>query len=260
MAINFPSTTGQPTDGTFAHTESGVTWVWDGTTWNAQGITGSYTLPKASTVVLGGIKVGNNVSVDANGVLSSTDTNTDTTYTAGTGLNLTGTEFSITDTAVTAGTYTNTDLTVDAQGRITAAQSGSGGAGTGLGTRANCQATASSLADNASTNLTITAYKTYALLQITLSEAAWLVLYTDDASRTADATRVQGADPSPDAGVIAEVVTTTQNEVVKMSPGVLGWHQDGGGDGVNTVFAKVVNKSGATNDIIITLKAVQLEA
>ena len=39
----------------------------------------TYSLPIASATVLGGIKVGTNLSIDANGVLSSTDTNT--TYT-----------------------------------------------------------------------------------------------------------------------------------------------------------------------------------
>ena len=48
MAINFPSTSGQATDGSFTHTASGITWAWDGTTWKAQGSTSNYVLPTAA--------------------------------------------------------------------------------------------------------------------------------------------------------------------------------------------------------------------
>ena len=69
MAIDFPATTGQATDGSYAHTASGITWAWDGTTWKAQGVTGSYVLPTASATGLGGVKVGSGLSISS-GVLS----------------------------------------------------------------------------------------------------------------------------------------------------------------------------------------------
>ena len=58
----------------------------------------NYSLPIATASVLGGVKQGTNISIDANGVISSTDTNT--TYSAGTGITLTGTQFSVTDNYV----------------------------------------------------------------------------------------------------------------------------------------------------------------
>jgi len=84
---------------------------------------GSYTLPIASSTLLGGIKVGTNLSIDsATGILSATDTNT--TYTAGSGLTLTGTTFSIASTyagqasittlgTITTGTWNGTSISND---------------------------------------------------------------------------------------------------------------------------------------------------
>ena len=448
MAINFPSTSGQATDGSFTHTASGVTWAWDGTTWKASGSTG-YSLPTAAANVKGGVKIGSGLtmtgetlsasggspggsdthvqfndngsfggdsllaynktsdtltthdltlikdgsnaapllsmpdsgeiklggaangayqtvisnsgiklgrnnnhmffewqdntpgityklpnasptvsgqllSVTTAGVMSwvnSPNSEPEITWTlsatGSTAYSVTGSGFPVamanpTLTLIRGQTYKFDNQTSGHPFRIqsTVAQAGggtaynngvtnqnaTGGTGTNVLTfvvpmnapstlyyqctahpsmtgtihiveqqpnldgRSTFTATTLSIADGASANISVTAHKSYALLKIKPSIASWVVLYVDDASRTADSSRSQGADPAPDAGVIAEVVTTAANQEIKMSPGVIGWHQDGGNDAVDTVFCKVVNKSGTTGTCTVSLTVVQLEA
>jgi hypothetical protein len=133
----------------------------------------------------------------------------------------------------------------------------SGGGGGTLAARAAVAATTASLANTATGNLTITGYKGYMLYKIQTSAAAWVRIYTDTTSRTADATRVEGADPTPGSGVVAEVITTGAQTIL-ISPGALGFSNEAVPD--TNIQLAVTNKSGGTTTITVTLTAVQLEA
>ena len=52
MAINFPSTAGQPTNGSYTFTVSGITYSWDGASWNALGANVTSTLGELTDVDL----------------------------------------------------------------------------------------------------------------------------------------------------------------------------------------------------------------
>lgn len=135
---------------------------------------------------------------------------------------------------------------------ITVTIPGSGGA---LSTRSTIIGTTGTISDNNSADLDIAGgAPTYALLKIQSNDASWVRLYTDTASRTADASRVITDDPAPDAGVVAEIITTG-NQVIKMSPGVIGWLDTG-----TTVHARVTNLSGGARAITVTLTLLALEA
>jgi len=139
-------------------------------------------------------------------------------------------------------------------GIVTVTASGGGGS---VSRQSLVQSTGS-IGAGSTTNITITGYKTYALQKVGISSAAWVVLYTDADSRTADASRNYLTDPTPGSGVIAEVYTTnTGISTFLMSPGIIGWNDDGSPS--TNIYVRVTNNESSSADITVTLTAVKLE-
>jgi hypothetical protein len=134
---------------------------------------------------------------------------------------------------------------------------GTDAAGGGLPTRATLSGTTSSLADGLTGPINITGYKSYMLMRVETSAAAWVRIYVSEAARIADASRLEGTDPLPGAGVIAEVITTGAQTVL-ISPGTLGFNNES--TVTTNIPVRVTNKSGAEAAITVTLTALQLEA
>jgi hypothetical protein len=116
--------------------------------------------------------------------------------------------------------------------------------------------TTSSLNDGATGPINITGFKSYSLLKVQTSAASWVRIYVSESARQADASRAEGVDPSPGAGVIAEIITTGA-ETILISPATIGFNDD---DPVTTdIPVRVTNKSGSTATITVTLTLLQLE-
>jgi hypothetical protein len=105
--------------------------------------------------------------------------------------------------------------------------------------------------------MTITGAKSYMLMSIQTSAAAWVTVYTSTATRTSDASRSSNTDPLPGSGVIAEVITgaaTTQ----KITPGLLGFNDEA--TPTSDIYLKVENQSGSAAAITVTLSLLVLES
>ena len=127
---------------------------------------------------------------------------------------------------------------------------------TPLQSRTTANATTPSIADGTSSNINITGFKSYMLMRIDVNQAAWVTLYSSSAARTADASRSETTDPTPGSGVIAEVITTGSSQQL-ITPAVMGFNSNS--TPTDTIYAKVVNKSGSTQTITVTLSLLQLE-
>lgn len=288
MAINFPSTAGQPTDGTFVYTVAGITYSWNGESWTAAGSGATATDLTVFSVTTGAATTPSALSYNSNtgdftfnppdlggyltsvGVLNNhtdvTITNiqdeqllrynlfsgdwenwtpdylrseTDPVFAASPVGSVTTTQVSNWDTAYGWGDHRS-------QGYLT---------GSGLQSRTTAQVTVSSVANNGAANASITTPKAYALMKIQTSHAAWVTLYTSTTARTNDASRSEQTDPTPGSGVLAEVITSGATTQL-ITPGTICFNESAS----NTTYIKVVNKSGSTANITVTLTYLQLEA
>ena len=132
-----------------------------------------------------------------------------------------------------------------------------GGGGIGLSSRTTGANTSPSIADAASADMDIPGFKGYVLMKIQTDKAAWVRVYTDAASRTADASRTETTDPAVDSGVVAEVITTGA-QTVAMAPATIGYNNES--SPTTTIPIAVTNKSGSTGTVTVTLTILQLEA
>lgn len=280
MAINFPDTTGQATDGSYTYNVAGLVYSWDGTSWNAAGAGASATdrtlFSATNTVAFAGGSLAYNSN---NGVFTLTPPDlssyltaeTDPVFTASGANGITLTDRANWSTAYgwgdhsTQGYLSSVALTTATDVTITLPQidqvlkyNGSfwvnANPPLGLASRTTAQVT-QSIANGAASNVSITTPKSYALLKIETSHAAWVTLYSDTTSRTADASRSETTDPVPGSGVLAEVITGGAATQL-ITPGTICFNSSAS----NTTYAKIVNKSGSTANVTVTLTYVQLEA
>ena len=123
--------------------------------------------------------------------------------------------------------------------------------------RVSIAATSSSIGIGTTATLDfLDGYKSYVLMKLETSAAAWVRVYSDQSSQTADLNRQQGVDPLPGSGVIAEVINTGAQTQL-LTPGVIGFNNEGSPN--NTVFTTVTNNSGVSTDLTVTLTVLKLE-
>ncbi len=116
------------------------------------------------------------------------------------------------------------------------------------------QGTTTSIADNVYQALNITGYKVYSLFKIATNHDALVRVYVDSASRNADISRSEGQDPNPGIGLIAEA--RTSGGTVLVTPGAMGFNNDNPQE--NIIYVGVTNRSGGTQQIQVTLTAIQI--
>ena len=231
----------------------------------------SVDLPTASATILGGVKVGSGLSIDSSGVLSTSASAISIASPTSLGGIKNGTSISVDQTTgVTnivpatssqiGGVIVGSGLAITANGVLSATGGGGGGGGgTPLSSRTTVSGTTILIAPGTYDTFDISnGFKTYALIQINLSDAAWCRIYSSSQARTNDTGRTSGEDPDPGSGVIAEVITTGQNQAQIITPFTVGGNTESPVS--DNIYLTVENLTTGNTTITATLTILQLEA
>jgi hypothetical protein len=228
----------------------------------------AYSLPTASTSTIGGVRVdGSSVVINNSGIISSVYTLPIASTTALGGVKVDGSSVTISNGIISAASayslpiattgsiggvkVDGTTITVNGSVTISSIPASS---------RTPVSNTTTVIFPGSTVNLTIVGYKGYALYKVqTFSSAgsggAWVRIYTNSASRTSDASRLQTSDPSIQ-GILAEVITIT-NATVPITPGVFGFSDEA--VPTSNIQLAVTNTSEVPCTITVTLTVVPLE-
>jgi hypothetical protein len=125
-----------------------------------------------------------------------------------------------------------------------------------LATRTSAGVATGSFASGSTLNTAITGFKGYILYTVQVSHACRVRIYTDTASRTADASRAEGVAPAAGAGLVAEVITAGAATRI-IAPAAAGFNVEA--IPTTAIPISVTNKSGSTNNITVTLTLLQTE-
>jgi len=123
--------------------------------------------------------------------------------------------------------------------------------------RATAQGTTPSIAVNAAHILTISGVgRAGVMIRLKVDGIAWLTVYSDLASATADAARSISTDPSPGSGVIAEAISTNSNWI-KVTPAIGYFNLEA--PTVDALYVRVVNQGTAARTFVVDLEVSRTE-
>jgi hypothetical protein len=132
-----------------------------------------------------------------------------------------------------------------------------GPTGSGLTTRTTVSYTVTNLSPGFATSAVINnGYKSYVLYSITVSSAAWVVVYSSVANQSSDSSRSITTDPTPGNGVLAEAITTSATTQY-FSPAIIGYSAES--VPTTSIPVKIYNNGNSTANITVTLTLLQLE-